>query len=156
MKASRARIRLLEEGDPSKAGAFVRALRSIEKELDDVVADIIDDPGSPTSPSDSSDSPPVSRSSPSHTDSIPTTYSSTTYTSLRSVPSELLYQPKLTPLQHKIIDSLNQLPQLQKHYAFIDKLANSHATIISRDIKRFDFHVRGEGVLRHWADGFHI
>lgn len=159
MKASRARIRLLEN-DSTKPGAFVRALRSIEKEVDDVVADIVDDPGLPISTESSatsSPSPCISPTEPpSHGHSDIPTYSTIMRSSLRTVPPELLYEPKLTPLQHRIIDSMNQLPQLQKHYAFIDKLANTHATIISRDLKRFAFHVRGEGVLRHWADGFEI
>ncbi|GJJ10922.1 hypothetical protein Clacol_005151 [Clathrus columnatus] len=160
MKASRGRIRLLEN-DPAKANRLVNALRSIEKGMDDVVADIMDDPGLPSSsPSPSESSTPSLHLTPTkaptqgHTD-IPTS-STLMKSSLQSTPSELLYEPKLTPLQHKIIDRLNRLPQLQKHYAFIDKLMNTHATIISRDRKRFAFHVRGEGVLRHWADGFEI
>ena len=49
---------------------------------------------------------------------------------------------------------LNALPQLKKELAYIPNVRNSHAIIIARDIKNFEFHKMGEGVLRHWADAF--
>lgn len=59
--------------------------------------------------------------------------------------------PIIKPLQRKMASKLNKLPLL-KERAFIEGLRNTHATIISRDVKRFEFHRIGEGVIRHWAD----
>jgi len=93
--------------------------------VDDVVADIIDGPGS----SDSSDS---------------------------SSSSATQQQPVLRPSQHRMVVSLNALPKMKKHFAFIHPLTNAHGTIIARDVKQFEFHRRGEGVLRHLADHFEL
>jgi len=65
-------------------------------------------------------------------------------------------QPILLPSQLRMISSLNRLPQMRKHFAFIYPSVNSHATIIARDVKRFEFHRKGEGVLRHLADHFEL
>ncbi|KAF8892305.1 putative serine esterase-domain-containing protein [Infundibulicybe gibba] len=62
-------------------------------------------------------------------------------------------QPILTPLQHKIAKSLNQLP-IKKEIAFFENVVNSHAIIVCRDVKRFEMHKMGEGLLRHWANSF--
>ncbi|KAF8630141.1 hypothetical protein AX15_003094 [Amanita polypyramis BW_CC] len=59
----------------------------------------------------------------------------------------------LSPLQRKIAHSLNRLP-LKKELAFISEVLNSHAPIVCRDVKHFEIHRRGEGVLRHWATSF--
>ncbi|KAH9066842.1 DUF676-domain-containing protein [Lactarius vividus] len=61
---------------------------------------------------------------------------------------------RVTPAQRRMVAALNTLPQLKKERAFITDVMNSHATIIARDIKNFEFHKIGEGVLRHWADAF--
>ncbi|KAG5645713.1 hypothetical protein DXG03_005408 [Asterophora parasitica] len=62
-------------------------------------------------------------------------------------------QPILTPVQRKIAGWLNQLP-LRKELAYFPDLRNSHATIVCRDVKRFEAHRRGEGIIRHWAASF--
>lgn len=62
-------------------------------------------------------------------------------------------QPILTPLQCKIAASLNMLP-IKKELAYIDNVRNSHAVIVCRDVKRFEGHREGEGILRHWAASF--
>ena len=62
--------------------------------------------------------------------------------------------PRITPAQRRMVAALNALPQLKKERAFITDVRNSHGTIIARDIKNFEFHKIGEGVLRHWADAF--
>ncbi|KAG8894499.1 hypothetical protein FRB99_001224, partial [Tulasnella sp. 403] len=78
----------------------------------------------------------------------------------RNYPSDtntnLQNQPILTPAQERIIVNLNTLPGLKKEFVFLDGVRNSHATIVSRDLKHFDFHKRGEGVLRHLADHFEL
>ncbi|KAG9028709.1 hypothetical protein FRB95_006151 [Tulasnella sp. JGI-2019a] len=65
-------------------------------------------------------------------------------------------QPILAPTQLRMIQNLNALPTLKKEFVFLDNMRNSHATIVCRDLKRFDFHKRGEGVLRNFADGFEV
>jgi len=122
-RASRARIRLLES-DPLRADTLVNMLRSIEKNVDDAVADILDDPGETTAESE--------------------------------LPAPTIHETVLTTRQHRMVTSLNSLRQLQKHFAFIHPITNSHATIISRDVKRFVLHKRGEGVLRHLAHNFEL
>jgi hypothetical protein len=53
-----------------------------------------------------------------------------------------------------MISSLNALPQLTKHLAYYEHVRNSHAMIVCRDVKRFEFHKKGEGVVKVWAEGF--
>ena len=66
-------------------------------------------------------------------------------------------KPIITPRQHKMIASLNRIPTLKKVSAYFhDVTPDTHAVIISRDVKRFAFHKKGEGVIRHWADGFEV
>ncbi|KAF8512920.1 putative serine esterase-domain-containing protein, partial [Gautieria morchelliformis] len=147
-RASRARIKDLEM-DPSSSSSLIHLLYSIEREVDDAVADLLDDPPlAPETPSPGGSEPP-SPSSETEPDDVQTD-TDTPVTPDTSSP------PVLTETQHKIIASLNSLPQLHKHFAFIHPVMNSHAVIISRDVKRFDLHRKGEGVLRHWADRFEL
>lgn len=132
-RASRARIKHLEK-DPSSSSSLIHILHSIETEVDDVVADMLDDPQF-TSETQSS-------GSESESDG-------------KSTPPTLL-PPILTESQHRIVAAFNTLPQIQKHFAFIHPVLNSHPVIISRDVKRFEGHRKGEGVLRHWADRFEL
>ena len=136
-RASRARIKHLEK-DPSSSGSLIHILHSIEKEVDDVVADMLDDPQltSETQSSSSESESDVQGRAPR--------------TAATSTP------PILTDAQQRIIATINSLPQLQKHFAFIHPVMNSHAVIVSRDVKRFEGHRKGEGVLRHWADRFQL
>lgn len=61
--------------------------------------------------------------------------------------------PILSPYQRKSAAWLNQLP-IQKELAYFTDVRNSHAMIVCRDVKRFELHKLGEGVLRHWANAF--
>lgn len=63
--------------------------------------------------------------------------------------------PILTPLQRKIAASLNKLP-IEKKLTYIRGVRNAHAVIVCRDVKRFEAHRVGEGVLRNWADSFDL
>lgn len=63
-------------------------------------------------------------------------------------------KPLLSDLQKRLVASMNQIPGLKKQLVFIDPVMNSHAIIVSRDVKRFKHHSIGEGVLRHLADHF--
>lgn len=62
-------------------------------------------------------------------------------------------QPILSPNQRKIVKWLNQLP-IKKELAHFPGVRNSHAMIVSRDVKRFEVHRLGESVIRHWATAF--
>lgn len=62
--------------------------------------------------------------------------------------------PILSPSQLRMVHWLNSVPSMKKHIVFLDHLRNSHGTIVCRDMETYDFHKRGEGVLRHWADGY--
>jgi len=58
--------------------------------------------------------------------------------------------PIITPNHNRIATWLNSLP-IKKELAFFPTVRNSHAMIVCRDVKRFDIHRLGEGVVRHWA-----
>ncbi|KAF8578210.1 DUF676-domain-containing protein [Ramaria rubella] len=62
----------------------------------------------------------------------------------------------LTSTQCSLVESLNSLPQMRKHLAYIDGVLNSHAVIVCRNVAKVEMHKRGEGVLRHLADGLVI
>jgi hypothetical protein len=131
-------------------------LREMEKQMGDAVADIIDqDPGRTDSPT------PTAASPLSGIEDIGGTMAPVEETRLcktqsrrkNKSPAEL-EKPVLTPLQLRLIDNLNRLPGLKKERVWINPVRNSHAIIVCRDVKRFEGHRMGEGVLRHWADHF--
>lgn len=62
-------------------------------------------------------------------------------------------QPIITQLQRQIARNLNMLP-IEKVVAYFPDVRNSHAMIISRDLKRFPAHKAGEAVIKHWASMF--
>jgi len=61
--------------------------------------------------------------------------------------------PIITPNHRKIATWLNTLP-IKKEIAYFPAVRNSHAMIVCRDVKQFEVHREGEGVLRHWANSF--
>ncbi|KLO05609.1 DUF676-domain-containing protein [Schizopora paradoxa] len=79
---------------------------------------------------------------------------SCTATSFTTNPAPTPPRSFLSASQANMAASLNALPGLTKHLVFIDPIRNSHATIVARDVKNFEFHKRGWGVLQHWADAF--
>jgi hypothetical protein len=119
---SRSRIKLLETEDASTTQRLIHVFAKLEPEVEDIVADMGDDPAGPALSEDTVRIPEQS--------------------------------PPITPAQRRMMASLNALPQLKKERVYIPDVRNSHATIIARDIKNFEFHKIGEGVLRHWADVF--
>ncbi|KAF5387305.1 hypothetical protein D9757_005779 [Collybiopsis confluens] len=151
----------------------------IEKRIEDAVADIVDDPRSIDTSGSETELPPVTSgtSTPSASllyGSVSGIYSSSSAGSKLSasfdqpaapLSSKSTHGPSLTPLQRTICVRLNSIPGLKKELAFIDSadpidsaklrrpMRNSHATIVSRDVKNYEFHRIGEGVLRCWADG---
>ena len=114
---SRSRIKLLESED-SATQRLAHVFAQLERQVEDIVVDMVDD-------SASANSTQVSK-----------------------------MVPRITPAQRRMVAALNALPQLKKERAFIPDVKNTHGTIIARDVKNFEFHKIGEGVLRHWADAF--
>ncbi|KAG6829371.1 hypothetical protein H0H87_011607 [Tephrocybe sp. NHM501043] len=148
-RSSRERIRLLEE-DKTNSEKLIDILAELEDDVEHAVADlVIDNPA---------DSQPISvdvNSASSSAVSLPLDASSAKKekkckTKSRDKKAE---QPNLTPGQVKAAGWLNQLP-IKKELAFFSDVRNSHAMIVCRDVKRFEAHRRGEGVLRHWAASF--
>lgn len=68
-------------------------------------------------------------------------------------PENSKQHPIITPNHTRIATWLNSLP-IKKELAFFPAVRNSHAMIICRDVKRFEIHRLGEGVVRHWAQSF--
>lgn len=125
-RSSRARIRLLEKDTELHSQSLLHILSKLERQVEDAVVDILEDPAM-TSNQDDNAKP--SGQVPRHT--------------------------ILTPIQKKMAQQLNTLP-IQKEVAWFPHVRNSHAVIVSRDVKRFAFHREGEGVIRHWADSFSL
>ncbi|KAI0923760.1 hypothetical protein AcV5_009224 [Taiwanofungus camphoratus] len=147
--SSRARLKQFEKED-SNTQRLVHVLAKLERQVEDVVADLIDDAtASPVAASaatlPSSPEPGLTR-----TDSKSGLAAQSDANAPR--PQHVV----LSDLQLKLVASLNTLPKLKKELAFIHPVRNSHSAIISRDVKHFAFHKMGEGVLRHWADHFVI
>ncbi|KAF8595039.1 DUF676-domain-containing protein [Ceratobasidium sp. AG-I] len=63
-------------------------------------------------------------------------------------------QPVLTPSHHKMIASLNSIPQLKKVVVYFPWARNSHSAIVVREPKTWDVNRDGLGILKHWADRF--
>jgi len=59
--------------------------------------------------------------------------------------------PIIKDTHRKIAKWLNTLP-LKKELAYFPDIQQTHATIVSRDLQRFEFHKRGQPILRHLAD----
>ncbi|KAL1734004.1 putative serine esterase-domain-containing protein [Schizophyllum commune] len=178
---SRRRIKLLE-ADPSKISSgetLMQVVARLEKDVEDAVADMMENPEGEESdaspevsqdglvvdneayPAQASDDTlaqangvlldkesgqPQKRKWCSHKRSKSSTHTKS------STPKSA---PRIAPLQRKMAANLNALP-IQKERAFIENVRNSHAVIISRDVKNFEWHRRGEGVIRHWADSFEL
>ncbi|KAJ7890560.1 DUF676-domain-containing protein [Mycena olivaceomarginata] len=129
-RSSRARIRLLES-DASSTQKLAHILAQLEKQVENAVVDLIDDD--------------------THAAGEPVADPERALSKKRRSPPQEL--PILTPTQHRIAVWLNRLP-LKKERAYFPEVLNSHAIIICRDVKRFEMHRQGEGVVRHWADSF--
>lgn len=165
-RKSRVRVQLLEKsGSESSTERLVHTLARLEREMETAMVGLIDNPG--TAPSSPPRTPPAS----DHDSELglgaglsadaDETLGKESKVMLGLHPSATPPAPEqqhvmLTELQLKLVRTLNTLPHLQKTLVFIHPVRNSHAVIISRDVKRFEAHRRGEGVLRHWADHFII
>ncbi|KAF9265901.1 DUF676-domain-containing protein [Marasmius fiardii PR-910] len=143
-KKSRARIKLLEEGEKS-GESLMRVLEQVEEAVEETVGNMIHSTSSarsaPGTLSDSEVSSPSSTPSPSPESS--------------SLSPKTKKTEVLSPLQKRIAGQLNTLP-IKKEVAFFDDVYNAHGTIIMRDTKRFPMQKIGEGVVRLWGDSLKV
>jgi hypothetical protein len=163
---SAGRIKLLE-ADETFSQRLVHAVADLERNLEEAIVDMTDipsddalraremDPGSkPTSGSATpalADTPAktaAASNSPAHPSPLGSRPQSNTTTGKSA--------PILSPLQLKMVEQLNAIPQLQKRLVYLHPYRNTHATIVSRDVKNFEFHKAGWGGIRHWADSFQL
>ncbi|KAJ7180653.1 DUF676-domain-containing protein [Mycena filopes] len=134
-RSSRARIKLLEN-DASNTQKLIHILAQLERQMEEAVVDLIEN--------DNGDG----------ADAItdPERALGTVQEKRKHIkpPQE---QPILTPTQRRCAELLNRLP-IKKERAFFPDVRNSHAVIICRDVKRFEMHREGAGIVRHWASSF--
>jgi len=130
-RTSRKRIRGLEN-DASYKEKLIHILSTIEHEVENAIVDIIDE-------GDSYPNPPKTDEKAANI----------------AIRDKNLY-PVLTDDQKKIAGWLNGLPGLKKELALFENIGNSHAIIVSRDLKQYKIHELGESVIRHWADSLII
>lgn len=64
--------------------------------------------------------------------------------------------PVLSPGQIKMIENLNSIPQLKKHFVYLPQSRNAHGAIVARDHVRFAQHVPGKKVVDRWAEQFKL
>jgi hypothetical protein len=162
-RASKARIKLLEDAISSESGKekLITFLRNLEKEMESTVTELADSPESTSIQTEQPNSM-VSSTETLAIEPMELETNSKESKKLKSkkksksgMSKEITGQPTLKPSQQHMVQSLNtNLTQLKKYAAFIHPSRNSHGAIVSRDVAHFDFHQIGEGVLRHWADGF--
>ena len=127
--SSRVRIKQLEEeAHTTGQRKLADTLAELEREVEEAVVDLIDSPDLSTSIYQ-----PFQPSQPSASGS--------------------LAQPIISSNHKKIVNWLNLLP-IKKEIAYFPRVRNSHAIIVCRDVKHFESHRKGEGVLRHWANSF--
>ena len=144
-RASRSRIKVLEKQE-SNTERLVHILGRIEREMEDAVVDMFDSP--------SLESVSSSGSEPAFVPLGDTISRLDPQDGPRAAAAKAAQKVTLSETQQRIIGWPNTLPGLKKELAFIHPVRNSHAVIISRDVKRFPGHRQGEGVIRHWADHF--
>ncbi|KAG8949894.1 hypothetical protein FRC04_008197 [Tulasnella sp. 424] len=154
---SKKRIRLLEARETDNRSAIVKFVNNLEHRVEDAVVEMMEDESTQNPLGDVEKNPTTSRL-PTSPDRSKARRHSVTYPPIIPPPNPVpsAVQPALTPLQLQIINNLNQLPRLRKAFVWLDGLRNTHATIICRDLHAFEFHRRGEGVLRYLADGFEM
>lgn len=167
--SSRARIKKLEK-DESATDRLVHILGRLERGMEDAVVDMLDDAGMGVGGAGEGDieraepaahSPALATSSPGPNSSSPASASNSPGSPASSTPGageDLPEHPKqgllLSGTQKQMAVWLNTLPNLRKELVWIHPMRNAHGTIIARDVKRFDFHKLGHGVVRHWTDHF--
>ena len=64
--------------------------------------------------------------------------------------------PLLSPAQLKMIENLNSIPQMKKHFVYLPQSRNAHGAIVARDHVRFAQHVPGKKIVDRWAEEFKL
>lgn len=141
-RKSRDRIRVLEN-DESYRERLVHLVGQMEKQIEDAVVEFMDNPV----PVARSDEPATSGSGSAATLAQPASTSGK-----QAQAATAAETMGITDRQRRMVKNLNGLPNFEKKLAFIDLVLNSHAIVVARDVKKFSFHTRGHGVLRHLAD----
>lgn len=145
-RSSWARVRLLESDQDNITRRLVTIWAKMERAIEDAVEDVVEEKILPAGDSERR------RSSPTITDD----YAPIRTLSKTAISSEAVKaQPLLTPAQFRMISSLNSLPNLTKHIAFIHSVRNSHGVIVCRNMAMKEHH-KGVGVLKKWVDGLEL
>ncbi|EKM52441.1 uncharacterized protein PHACADRAFT_100987 [Phanerochaete carnosa HHB-10118-sp] len=139
-RKSRGRIQVLES-DESYRERLVHLIGQMEKRMEDAVVEYMDDPV----PVARRDEPAMSVSAATLAEPASTSGEQVQATTATGTTG-------ITEQQRRMVKNLNELPNFEKKLAFIDLVLNSHAAVVARDVKKFSFHTRGHGVLRHLAD----
>ncbi|KIO20637.1 hypothetical protein M407DRAFT_220150 [Tulasnella calospora MUT 4182] len=152
------RIRILEAREPNNRSAILQFVSSLGYRVEDAVVGMMEDETSQNQLTDPEKNPTTAGITPAPTPGLKTRRQSVSYAPVTQPPNPVssAAQPALTPLQLRVIENLNQLPGLHKAFVWLDGLMNTHAAIICRDVDQFEFHRRGEGVLKYLADGFEM
>ncbi|KII87380.1 hypothetical protein PLICRDRAFT_142622 [Plicaturopsis crispa FD-325 SS-3] len=156
---SRNRVRHLERS-PTRSSRLASLFLSLEKGLEQAMEDVVgqtyssnDGPQAESHPASYLPSPDVSgATAAAHGDPEAPQGTQRTETTALSE-GAWARQPHLTLEQLEMIASLNLLPNVRKHLAFIHPVRNSHGAILCRNVA-FEEHRMGRGVLRHWGDNF--
>jgi len=143
--SSRRRIRVLEKSGKGNRNTIMDFVRSVEHQIEDTVVDFVEDGAAEDDPREQEG---IATPTGSQREDVILSRAGSSPTSTTADGS----QPNLLPSQRRMITNLNTIPHLKKRSAFIDGVMNSHGPIVARDVKRFSFHRKGEGVLRHLAD----
>ena len=154
-RESRARIKLLES-DETYRERLANVIGQLEKQIEGAAADLLEN-GAPTASGSTTPgvSPPESPTLASNPPEIVGEKEKSKKCKKKSkVDGQAAPKAELTDLQLRMIATLNALPNLKKQLVYIHPVMNSHAVIVARDVKRFEHHKEGHGVLRHLADHF--
>jgi hypothetical protein len=148
-RKSRGRIKILES-DESYSERLIEIVGRMEKRIEGMVVDYMDEPGGNVS---RSEEPAAHARAPGSSTTLTATLTATAPGVGKEVQAVVKAQTGgISDLQRRMVKHLDALPNLERKLAFIDMVFNSHAVIVARDVKRFQFHTRGHGVLRHLAD----
>lgn len=148
-RKSRGRIQVLES-DETYSERLTEIIGRMEKRIEGMVVDYMDEPGDDVS---RSLEPAAHAQAPGSSTTLTATLTATAPGSGKEVQAVVTAKTEgMSDLQRRMVKHLDALPNLERKLAFIDMVYNSHAVIVARDVKRFQFHGRGHGVLRHLAD----
>jgi hypothetical protein len=158
---SRKRLKLLEKDENFK-DRLVNALRKMDKDMENAIVELIDEVCEEEESAAGNiankaqieiQSDPKDRSVSGSPSSSSTVAKITGESHLPADAPVAPGAPVFSDMQLRIISTLNDLP-FNKYAACFPGVFSSHAVIVSRDRKRFAFHVQGEPVLQHFADHF--